>query len=135
MKIFSGTRPTNLGTKAGRLAPPAMRPNNVSSQADQKADSAHYIAPLKFKGDPAAAFKRLRAILGGWPRATIVADQPEYLHVETASKGFGFVDDNEFLLDRKARVIHVRAAARLGYSDMGANRARIEALRSRFAGG
>ena len=66
---------------------------------------------------------------------TIVVERADYLHAETASKMLGFVDDNEFYLDRKARVIHVRAAARLGFSDLGANRARIEALRKRFVSG
>jgi uncharacterized protein (DUF1499 family) len=46
----------------------------------------------------------------------------------------GFVDDVEFLLDEKARVIHVRSASRLGRKDFGVNRERIEAIRARMAG-
>jgi uncharacterized protein (DUF1499 family) len=42
------------------------------------------------------------------------------------------VDDLEFHLDASARVIHVRSAARLGYSDFGVNRKRIEAIRAQF---
>jgi uncharacterized protein (DUF1499 family) len=44
----------------------------------------------------------------------------------------GFVDDVEFLVDDAAKVIHVRSASRLGESDMGVNRSRIEAIRTQF---
>jgi len=43
-----------------------------------------------------------------------------------------FVDDGEFLLDRVGRVISVRSASRLGYSDPGKNRSRMEEIRSQF---
>ena len=44
----------------------------------------------------------------------------------------GFVDDVEFVLATEQMVIHVRSAARLGYSDFGVNRKRIESLRAQF---
>lgn len=44
----------------------------------------------------------------------------------------GFVDDVEFYLDEKDSLIQVRSASRLGESDLGANRKRIEAIRARF---
>jgi uncharacterized protein (DUF1499 family) len=44
-----------------------------------------------------------------------------------------FVDDAEFYLDEKAGVIHVRSASRLGSSDFGVNRARIESIRAKLA--
>ena len=43
-----------------------------------------------------------------------------------------FVDDSEFLLDRERLVIQVRSASRLGYSDLGKNRSRIEEIREQF---
>jgi len=45
----------------------------------------------------------------------------------------GFVDDVEFLLDEKAGVIHVRSASRLGRSDFGVNRDRVETIRRQIA--
>jgi uncharacterized protein (DUF1499 family) len=45
-----------------------------------------------------------------------------------------FVDDVEFLLVPAERVIHVRSASRVGYSDLGTNRKRVEALRAKFEG-
>jgi len=38
----------------------------------------------------------------------------------------------EFLLDDGSKTIHVRSASRVGYSDLGVNRRRVEAIRSRF---
>jgi len=40
-----------------------------------------------------------------------------------------FTDDAEFLLDRERRLIQLRSASRLGYSDLGLNRRRIEEIR------
>lgn len=53
----------------------------------------------------------------------------DYLHVEFRSRFFGFVDDTEFALDEVAGVVHVRSAARLGHSDFGVNRRRVETIR------
>ena len=47
--------------------------------------------------------------------------------------GLEAVDDAEFLLDRANRVVHVRSASRLGYSDLGKNRRRMEEIRRQFA--
>jgi uncharacterized protein (DUF1499 family) len=41
----------------------------------------------------------------------------------------GFVDDVEFLAEPAAGLVHVRSASRLGHSDLGVNRKRIEDLR------
>jgi len=47
---------------------------------------------------------------------------------------FGFVDDVEFRFDRNTGCIHVRSASRLGISDLGVNRRRIEDIRRKFSG-
>jgi uncharacterized protein (DUF1499 family) len=119
-------RPADLGPSGGRLAPCPGSPNCVSSQAD---DGAHRVAPLTFAGEPAEAWARLRAVLGGMPRTRVVTATETYLHAECASRVFRFVDDVEFLLDRDARVIHVRSGSRAGHSDLGVNRRRVEAIR------
>jgi uncharacterized protein (DUF1499 family) len=130
---LSGKRPTNLGVKDGKLALPIPKPNNVSSQAGI-ADRAHYVAPFKFNGDPAAAFQRLVALVRAQPRAGVVTQDDKYLHAEFSTPLMGFVDDVEFLLAAEQRVIHVRSAARLGYADFGVNRKRVETLRAQFGG-
>ncbi len=131
--VFSWKRPDNLGVKDGRLAPPRRTPNCVSSQADP-ADAEHYIAPIAFKGDAAAAAAAMRKAVEGMTDATIIRQDGGYLYAEYRTKLMRFVDDVELLYDPKAGVIHVRSASRLGRRDFGVNRARVEALRRRIEG-
>jgi len=65
-------------------------------------------------------------------RARVVTEDGCYIHVEFTSFVFRFVDDAEFLLDEAVKTIHVRSASRIGYSDLGVNRKRVEMIRSRF---
>ena len=111
------------------LAPCPASPNCVSSQSD---DPEHHAAPLHFTGDPALAWKRLKSVLAREPRLTVVEDTGSYLHAEARSRVFRFVDDVEFVLDPGARVIQVRSASRVGYSDFGVNRRRVERLGKAF---
>ena len=133
MGLFSGTRPDNLGVRDGRLAPPKPTPNNVNSQTDKRADAEHYIEPLSYSGDASKAWAALRKVVDGMPRARVVTAEPNYLYVEFTSKLMGYVDDTEFYLDEKAGVIQVRSASRLGRSDFGVNRERIESIRAQLA--
>ena len=133
MGLFSGKRPDNLGVHDARLAPPKRTPNNVSSQADKDADAQHYIEPLRYSGDPGQAWAALRRIVDGMQRVKVIASDPNYLHAEFTSRLMGYVDDTEFYLDEKAGVIHVRSASRLGSSDFGVNRERIETIRAKFS--
>jgi uncharacterized protein (DUF1499 family) len=63
------------------------------------------------------------------PRTTIIESTDSYLYAEFASQLLGFVDDVEFYLDPAESVIQVRSASRLGQSDLGVNRQRVEAIR------
>jgi uncharacterized protein (DUF1499 family) len=134
MAIFSfpGQRPNSLGTQAGLLTPCPNTPNCVSSQAPAT-DQEHSIAPIAYNGSAAEAIAKLKAIIEGSERTTIIQADSSYLYAEFASKLLGFVDDVEFYADEPAKVIHVRSASRLGQSDLGVNRQRIEALRSKLA--
>lgn len=121
-----GTRPAGLGARDGRLAACPSSPNCVSSQSP---DKDHRIEPLLFTGTAAEAMARLAAIVQNLPRTTIIIRKPDYLYAEFTSTLFRFKDDVEFLADDSAKVIHVRSASRLGHSDLGVNRKRIEAIR------
>lgn len=132
MGLFSGRRPKHLGVSDMRLAPTDPRPNNVSSQTDPKTDASHFIEPIRIAGDPARGFAAVKKIVAQLERTRIISERADYLHAESASRTFGFVDDLELLLDAKAKLIHVRAAARLGIRDFGVNRARVETIRERL---
>lgn len=123
----AGERPNNLGVRTGLLTACPSSHNCVSSQTDSK---QHQIAPLDFKGDSDKAFARLKQVLGQRSDTTIIEDKPGYLRVELRT--ILFVDDGEFLLDREHSLIHIRSASRLGYSDLGKNRSRMEDIRTQF---
>jgi len=129
--VFSWKRPDYLGVNDGRLARPKSTPNCVSSQADP-ADAEHYIAPIPFKGDAAAAMASVRKAVEGMEGSTVIRQDGGYLYAEFRTKLMRFVDDVEFYFDDRSGLIHVRSASRLGRRDFGVNRARIEALRARI---
>lgn len=122
----------DLGPVEGRLRPCPARPNCVGSE-DPRDDAR--LAPFAFEGDPDAALRSLVDFLRAEPRVELVTVGEDYVHAIFRSRLFRFPDDVELRLDRAAGVIHVRSAARLGHSDFGVNRRRVESLRSRWSAG
>ncbi|MFH7027983.1 MAG: DUF1499 domain-containing protein [Heteroscytonema crispum UTEX LB 1556] len=127
--VFAGKRPNNLGVSNGKLAPCPNSPNCVSSQST---DALHTIEPLTYNSNPEKAIANLKSVIQSLPRTKIITESKDYLYAEFKSALMGFVDDVEFYLDRNANVIHVRSASRLGQSDLGVNRKRIETIRAKF---
>jgi uncharacterized protein (DUF1499 family) len=119
--------PATLGLTDGKLSPCPKSPNCVCSQDP---DTEKLIEPFAFEGEPADAMSTLVAVVEAFPRTTIITQNDDYLHAEFRTAVFRFIDDVEFLLDPDGSVIHVRSASRLGHSDMGVNRKRVEQLRS-----
>ncbi len=107
-------------------------PNCVSSQTK---DKKHFIEPIQFNTSQKAAHKRLAEIISSLPRTKIITSESDYIRAECASLLFRFVDDLEFVFDEKKKIIHVRSASRIGYSDFGVNRKRVEAIRKKFQTG
>ena len=128
---FSGQRPDNLGVKDGKLMACPGSPNCVSSQAPST-DAEHSIAPLSYDSSPAEAIARLKSIVEGMERTEIIKETDNYLYAEFTSKLMGFVDDVEFYAEPDTGTVHVRSASRLGQSDLGVNRQRIEAIRQQW---
>jgi len=116
----AGERPATLGVTAGRLGTCPDSPNCVSSVESR---DSHRIAPLQ------ATLGQVRTAVSGMPGARIIEDREPYLYAEFTSRLMGFVDDVEFLAEPAAGLVHVRSASRLGHSDLGVNRKRIEDLR------
>jgi uncharacterized protein (DUF1499 family) len=127
---FLAGRPTSLGVNDGKLAPCPASPNCVSTQAE---DAGHKIEPIRFTGSAADALAKLKGAIATLPRTAIVTETADYLHVECTSLIFRFVDDVEFWIDEPNRTIHFRSASRVGHSDFGVNRKRMEAIRAEFA--
>lgn len=117
--------PENLGVNGGRLSPCPDSPNCVSSQ---ESVGSHAIAPIKASGTTDQAMDKLQKSITAMGGKIITRNGP-YLHAEFRSKWIRFVDDLECLFDESAGKIDVRSASRLGYSDLGVNRKRVEELR------
>jgi len=123
----TGVRPSGLGVKDSKLAPCPASPNCVSSQAG---DRDHSVQPIACTTDTPAAMADLKRIILSMKRSRIVTETGNYIHAEFTSAVWRFVDDVEFYADESAGVIHVRSASRLGTSDFGVNRKRVEAIRT-----
>lgn len=88
--------------------------------------------PLRYTGTLQEARERLLRVLREHPRTTLVREEPDYLKAECRSALFRFVDDVEFVFDDAGPWIHFRSASRLGRSDFGVNRTRMEEIRRAF---
>jgi len=134
--LLRGQEPQDLGIEGGKLKPPSLRPNSVISQADLYPDHPRLkysqIPAIQFTGDGTRAISQIASVLEKMERTTIVRTQPDYLYAQCTTSLMQFTDDIEFWLDPNAGVIHVRSSSRLGYSDRGVNRARVEYIRSQF---
>lgn len=126
---WTSQRPDNLGVFAGQLRECPDTPNCVSTTA--KAES-QLMAPLKYRGTERQAMERLLSVIREMPRSKVINQSDNYLYVEFSSLIFRYVDDVEFLVDAENRKIDFRSASRVGYSDLGANRKRMEKISERF---
>ncbi len=122
----SGKRPLNLGVSDGALALCPDTPNCVSSAAK---DTKHQIQNYTLTLASDEAWQAVRESVLKLPRTKIVNESDGYLHAECRSGVFDFVDDLELYLRPGTAFIAIRSAARLGSSDFGVNRKRIEQLR------
>nr|WP_278252169.1 DUF1499 domain-containing protein [Deferrivibrio essentukiensis] len=104
------------------------KPNCVCSE--YKDDIKHYIEPIYISEniDSLALLNKILADMGG----NIKSEQDNYIAVTFTSSVFNFIDDLEIRIDKENKMIHIRSAARVGYSDFGVNRKRVEQLRHVF---
>ena len=117
--------PTRADAETGLQGCPSS-PNCVSSSPATDAD--HSVVPWRIEGSPQAAWDALKKLLRSQERMLIVKETDVYVHAESRSLIFGFVDDVEFQLDAEKGLIQLRSASRIGYWDVGVNRRRVEAL-------
>lgn len=108
------------GLVNGELAEPGSAPNCVCSEIDVQPERK--VAPLNGSLN---AIKSAISSTGG----TITSETDSYLSATYMSKIFKFVDDVEIRHD-KDNIWHIRSASRVGYSDQGANRKRVENIRA-----
>jgi len=112
------------------LAPCPLSNNCVSTEATSESQR---VPPVPFTDTPAQALVRAREALLAEPRSRITREAPGQLHGECKSFLFRFVDDVDIVVDETARVFRFRSASRVGESDLGVNRRRIERIAERLA--
>ncbi|MEA5594652.1 DUF1499 domain-containing protein [Rivularia sp. UHCC 0363] len=117
---------SNLGINNSHLTACPTSPNCVVSQ---NADSKHAIDPISYHVDRDTAKATLLKVLTVVPRTEVVENTDNYIHALSKSRIFKFTDDVEFYFPPNESVIHIRSASRVGDSDLGVNRRRMEQIR------
>ncbi len=121
-----------LGVEAGQLMQCSTKPNCVNSQAQ---DKEHFIEPILTTRTQVETKEHILKILNEIKRSETKVIENDYIRAEFTSMVFRFVDDVEFYFpatESKETLIHVRSASRVGHSDFGVNRKRIEEIRNKF---
>ena len=132
--LLQGKTPTDLGVKTGKLKGLSSTDNSVSSQAnlypDHPQSKYSSIAPLPVRGDGPTTMTQVKGIVVSMRGTKLVTSEPDYLYAQYTTPLMKYVDDVEFWFNPNNNTIEVRSASRLGESDFGLNRKRIEAVRA-----
>jgi uncharacterized protein (DUF1499 family) len=115
-----------LGINQGYLENCPASQNCVISQ---NGDTKHTIDPITYHTDRDTARRTVLKVLTVVPRTEVVEQTDNYIHALSKSRIFRFVDDVEFYFPENENLIHIRSASRIGESDLGVNRRRMEQIR------
>ncbi|MBA7533940.1 hypothetical protein ES705_26186 [subsurface metagenome] len=127
MDIKTSKKP--IGIIDGKFHPCPKSPNCVSTQST---DEKHRMEPIQYSSTVDEAKGKIKNIITSFKRTKLITETENYLHFEFRTATFKFVDDVEFYLDDKEKLIHFRSAARMGWSDMGVNRKRMRKIRELY---
>lgn len=120
-----------LGVENNRLKPCPNTPNCVASHPDTP--ESQKIPPILYTADQTLAYDQMETLLSEREDAIIITrEYAHYLRADFRTPLMGFIDDVEFYFQVPG-VIAVRSASRIGYSDLGTNRRRIEEIRKIFS--
>ena len=100
-------------------------PNCVSSDASSL-ETEHFIEPLTLIRPADQAWPLILSILSSMPRTQVISRTDRVVHAEVSSAVFGFVDD--VVLSIEGDQLMRYSASRVGYSDLGVNRRRMNRL-------
>lgn len=115
-----------LGLMEGKLQACRSVENCVVSERINDVDNT--IEPLTFSGDAIAFSHKLQTAIQSLGGEIIVIDEG-YIAATFSSSIFGFVDDLELRITNHHQV-HFRSSSRVGRSDLGANKKRVETLKT-----
>jgi len=116
------------GLQENQLTACSSKPNCVCSECEKPDE--HYVEPVvlsEFENEKVIQLiKNTLKAMGG----DIVTETDVYIAATFTSTLFRFVDDFEIRIDAPGKTVHVRSASRVGYSDFGVNRKRVEKFRT-----
>ena len=129
MVVKNNLTPTNLGVTNGKLNKMPNKPNAVSSQTEEKDKK---IDALEFKENLMNSKQQVIKAIDNYGNAKIIKNEINYLYVVFTTGIMKYHDDVEFYFDERKKLIQIRSASRIGYSDMGLNRERYNKLRELY---
>lgn len=127
--IYKNKKAPELGVDGGRFKPLSNKPNGVSTQAT---DHKH-VEPLPLKATVEQTMRALKSAAQAYGGASTLQESENYLRLVFATQKMKYRDDAEFYIDIEGGVVHFRSASRVGYSDMGLNKARYKKLAAYYA--
>ncbi|WEG13053.1 DUF1499 domain-containing protein [Pullulanibacillus sp. KACC 23026] len=119
-----------IGLIDGSLRSCPRTPNCVSTN---HSDLNRHMLPIDYSGltlDEAKGI--LFEVLKTIPKVEVVKEEDGYIHAEAKTMVFEYIQDAEFLFDEDDKQLHFRSASRVGYTDFGSNKRRMQSVVARF---
>ena len=115
-----------------KFKPCPKTPNCVSTMAP-KEDKKHFITPISYNSSQEEAVEKMIQIINSLKGTTITVKDINYIHAIFSTKLLRFKDDVEFYFDDSSKLIHFKSASRIGSSDLGTNRKRMEKIKNHYS--
>ena len=77
-------------------------------------------------------FEEIKEIIENSPRSVIVELDEDYLHAEITTKWMKYIDDLEVSFVPETSKLQLRSESRVGESDLGVNKKRVDLLKSKL---
>jgi len=122
--VFKNNQTPDLGVVDGQLKTLGSKPNGVSTQVEGEKS----VEVIPFVNDLETSKKILKEAYENYGDSKLIKETNDYLYVVFTTGKMKYNDDVEFYFDEANQVIHVRSESRIGYSDMGLNRERYDAI-------
>ena len=113
------------GLSEGKLVRCSKKPNCVCSEFSQS--EKHTVEAIDFDRSHLELVKKAVLAIGG----NLRQESDQYWAFTFSSSFFGFIDDLEIRYDDNSKKLHFRSSSRVGHSDLGANRKRVELLKEK----
>lgn len=119
--------PTELGVNDQKFSACESTSNCIVSFDYQ---DGSYLNPIESEEEPERIRMKIAGIVTKDSNAKVITDQADYLYVQY-SASLGLTDDVEFWFGEAGKV-HFKSRGRLGFTDLGSNKDRIEKIRFKF---